>query len=221
MSFFTAEKKTHATLLALGVAFLALGAFIRITQELLENEVDAIDRTILVRVVAARTPWLNGVMLDITSLGSATLVVLFSILAVAVFASLRKWRSALQVCAATVVGALWTMIAKSSIERARPPSYLRLTEAAGYSYPSGHATASAALYLTVALLICRYVPARRARFGVIAGAVVLILLVAFSRVYLGVHYPSDVISGICVGVASALLVDLCASSIGDNSRPHG
>jgi undecaprenyl-diphosphatase len=202
------KERSHPTLLALGVAFLALGIFIRITQELLEYEVDAIDLVIILKVVAARSSWLNGVMRDVTSLGSVTLVVLFSIIAVAVFASLRKWRSALQVCAASVGSSLWTVIAKGSIERARPQAILQLVKASGYSYPSGHAAASASLYLTIALLLCRYVPSRRARVGIIAGAVLLILLVAFSRVYLGVHYPSDVAGGICVGVASALLVDL-------------
>jgi len=152
-------------------------------------------------------------MRDITSLGSGTLVTIFCIIAVLVFGSLRNWLSALQVCAATAAAGLWAAIAKSSIQRPRPEEILQLTKASGYSFPSGHASGAAALYLTIALLICEYIPSHRGRVGVIAGAVVLIFLVAFSRVYLGVHYPSDVTAGICVGVASALLVDLAFSYI--------
>jgi len=209
----TADKKTRETWLGLGVASLALGIFIRITQELLENEVDTIDHALMAKVVALRGHWLNGVMRDITSLGSGTLVTIFCIIAVAVFVSLREWFNALQVCVATAAAGLWMTVAKSSIQRARPDELLRLTSASGYSFPSGHASGATALYLTLALLICRYVPFHRARVGIIAGAGALILLVAFSRVYLGVHYPSDVTAGICVGVASALLVNLAFSYI--------
>lgn len=195
-------------LLGLGVASLALGIFIRITQELLEHDVDAIDRTIILKVVALRGHFLNSAVRDITSLGSGTLVTIFCIIAVVVFASLREPLYALQVILATAAAGLWMTIAKSSIQRPRPEPMLRLISASGYSFPSGHASGAAALYLTLALIICEYIPSRRGRIAVITGAVVLILLVAFSRVYLGVHYPSDVTAGICVGAASALLVDL-------------
>jgi undecaprenyl-diphosphatase len=192
---------------SLGAAALAIGTFIRITQELLEKEVDAVDRALLLKVVAARISSLNVVMVDITSLGSATLVTLFSLVALAVFAAMRAWSNALQVAAASAGSWLWTVVFKSFIERARPEGVPRLVEAWGYSYPSGHSLSSAALYLTIALLIGQYLRSHRARVALTAGSLALISTVAFSRVYLGVHYPSDVTSGVCVGVAWALLLN--------------
>ena len=100
----------------LGAAALAIGTFIRITQELLEREVDAVDRTLLLRVIAWRTPWLNAVMVDMTALGSATLVALFSLLALAVFAAMRAWSNALQLAAASLGSLVWTVVTKSFIE---------------------------------------------------------------------------------------------------------
>jgi undecaprenyl-diphosphatase len=199
--------------LTLGVAALAIGTFIRITQELLERDVDAVDRTLLLRVIAGRTPWLNAVMVDMTALGSATLVALFSLIALAVFVAMRAWSNALQLAASSLGSLVWTVVAKSFIERVRPQDVPRLVEASGYSYPSGHSLSSAALYLTLALLIGRYLSSHRARAAVIAGSLVLIAMVGFSRVYLGVHYPSDVASGVCAGIGWALLLNAALSSI--------
>jgi undecaprenyl-diphosphatase len=197
---------------SLGAAALAIGTFIRITQELLEKEVDAVDRALLLKVVAARIHLLNVVMVDMTALGSATLVAFFSLVALAVFAAMRAWANALQLASASAGSLLLTVVTKSFIERARPQGVPRLVEASGYSYPSGHSLSSAALYLTIALLIVGYVRSHRARVAVIVGSLALISTVAFSRVYLGVHYPSDVTSGVCVGVAWALLLNAAFSS---------
>jgi undecaprenyl-diphosphatase len=209
----TQFRRSEYSRLALGVAALAIGLFIRITQELLEKEVDAIDRTILLKVIAARTSWLNVLMVDITAFGSATSVALFSLVALVIFAAIRAWSNALQLASASAGSLLLTAVTKSFIERARPQGVPRLVEASGYSYPSGHSLSSAALYLTIALLIGRYLPTHRARVAVIASSLVLIALVSFSRVYLGVHYPSDVTSGVCVGIAWALLLNEAFSPI--------
>lgn len=203
---------------SLGVAALAIGTFIRITQELLEKEVDALDRTLLLKVIAARISRLNVVMVDITALGSATLEALFSVVALITFAAMRAWSNALQLAAASAGSLLWTVVTKSFIERARPQDVPRLVHASGYSYPSGHSLTSAAIYLTIALLIGRYMPTHRARVAVIAVALVLIAMISFSRVYLGVHYPSDVVSGVCVGIAWALLLNAAFSSISRRAR---
>jgi len=208
----TISRGSRSSRLALGVAALAIGLFIRITQELLEKEVDAVDRTLLLKVIAARTSWLNVVMVDMTALGSATLLALFSLVALAVFAAMRAWVNALQLASASAGSLLLTVVTKSFIERVRPQGVPRLVEASGYSYPSGHSLSSAALYLTIALLIGRYLRSHRARVAVIAGSLVLIAIVSFSRVYLGVHYPSDVTSGACVGIAWALLLNAAFSS---------
>ena len=81
------------------------------------------------------------------------------------------------------------------------------------SYPSGHSLAAASLYLTVAILVCRHLQRTGHQIAILAMTVGIILLVGTSRIYLGVHYPSDVASGISLGTARALLLAGCFSFI--------
>jgi hypothetical protein len=90
-------------------------------------------------------------------------------------------------------------VLKQLFDRPRPQIFSWGTHALTTSFPSGHAMSAAAVYGTVALLAARLTPRRRVRVAVVAAAVVVALLVAFSRLYLGVHYPTDVIAGLVVG----------------------
>jgi undecaprenyl-diphosphatase len=189
-----------------GGAALALLAFVRITREFLEGDVDARDRSILHAVDKIRTPWLTGMAVDITALGSITLVVLFSALALVVLLALRDRLGALQLLAASVGAAILTTVTKDIIERARPEEAQRLLVVWGFSYPSGHSVSTAALYLTIAILAGRHVPQAGARAVIFLALLAVPILVGVSRVYLGVHYATDVVSGISLGAAWALLL---------------
>jgi undecaprenyl-diphosphatase len=79
-------------------------------------------------------------------------------------------------------------------------------QVSGFSYPSGYSLASASPYLTIAILAVRYFPTTKARVLLLGLTITVISLVCVSRVYLGVHYPSDVVSGTSLGVAWALLL---------------
>jgi undecaprenyl-diphosphatase len=190
----------------LGAASLSFGIFIKITSELLENEGRHLDSFILTAVAKTRRPWLTGVAVDITALGSTTLVVLISAVVLCMLLSLKDRLGAWQLLLNSVGAGIWTVISKSVIERARPENITPLVQVSGFSYPSGHSLASASLYLTIAILAVRYLPTTKARVLLLGLAVVVILLVCVSRVYLGVHYPSDVASGASLGVAWALLL---------------
>jgi undecaprenyl-diphosphatase len=191
----------------LGAAALSFGIFVKITSELLEHEVRGLDLSILTAVAKMRRPWLTGVAVDITALGSLALVVLISVVALCLFLSLENRLAAWQLFLNTAGAGIWTGITKNAIERARPEEVTHLVQVTGFSYPSGHSLVSASLYLTMALLAARHLPTRKGRVLLFVLAIAIISLVGMSRVYLGVHYPSDVASGVLLGVAWALLLE--------------
>jgi undecaprenyl-diphosphatase len=193
-------------LLGVGGVLVVLGAFLKLTLEVFQDSrVTTFDDAIMNWVVAHRTEALNHAAVDVTALGSRTLVILFALGALFVLIVARDLRGALHLVLA-LVGSTW-MIAelKGLLERPRPLGH-RLVEAGGYSYPSGHAVSAAVLYVTLALVGSRHFKGPAYRRMLIALAAATTLLVAASRVYLGVHYPTDVASGTALGAGWAVLL---------------
>src|ERR1700675_1481951 len=116
----------------LGGAALAILVFIRITRELIEGDVGALDSTILLDVAKIRTPWLTVTAIDLTALGSITLVVLFSVFTLVVLLMLRDRLAALQLLAASAGAGILTLVTKDIIERSRPEEAQRLIQASGF-----------------------------------------------------------------------------------------
>jgi undecaprenyl-diphosphatase len=176
-----------------------------------------------------QTPALNAVVVNLTDLGHRHVVMLVALLAAVCFLALRRPRPALLVLAAAF--ASWALVVgiKRAVERPRPSGIHRLepsllsralgqggTQPAGglpepthteksYSFPSGHALSSGAIYLTVALLAARRLRRRRLRVLVVVGTALLVFVIGLTRLYLGVHYFSDVIAGWAGGLGVALL----------------
>lgn len=189
-------------------AFLFLGFFLKLTSELLEHKNFAsIDVPILQFIEHnIRTPLLNGVAVDITALGSASLISIFTIIGL-VSLTIKKDKQGALFLACNVIGAtLWMAVLKNLIGRQRPNIIPRLIEVSDQSYPSGHSLVSTATYLAIAFLVCRHLRSKRLISVVLGFAGFIILLIAFSRLYLGVHYPSDVISGMLFGLSWVLWV---------------
>ena len=101
-------------------------------------------------------------------------------------------------------------VLKQIFERGRPDLVPHAVQVFSASFPSGHATLSAVTYLTLGALVARLAPHRLAKAYVLGVAIVLTLLVGTSRVYLGVHWPTDVLAGWCVGAAWAIACWLVA-----------
>lgn len=189
-----------------GGAALALLIFVRITRELIEGDVGAMDSAILLAVAKKRTPWLTIAAADVTALGSITLVVLFSAFTLLVLLVLRDRLGALQLLAASAGAGILTLVTKNIIERIRPGEAQHLIVMSGFSYPSGHSVSASALYLTIAIVVGRHVHRSGARAAIFLAVSAVIVMVGASRVYLGVHYLTDVVSGVSLGTAWALLL---------------
>jgi len=146
--------------------------------------------------------WLLSTARALTHLGDPTVVTALAVLgAIALFLVHRR-RAALYLLVARLVAVVVAFVLKESVRRARPVLPHPVAHASGFSFPSGHAVGSAALYASLAVVIGARVPLS-AR---VALAVVPPLVVAATRVILGVHFPSDVVAGLFLGWAVALLV---------------
>jgi len=190
----------------LGGAALALLIFVRITRELIEGDVSAMDSAILLAVAKTRTPWLTVAAVDVTALGSITLVVLFSAFTLLVLFVLRDRMGSLQLLAASSGAGILTLATKNFIERIRPEEAQQLIVVSGFSYPSGHSVSTSALYLTIAIIAGRHVRHSGARAALFLAVSAVLIMIGASRVYLGVHYATDVVSGISLGAAWSLLL---------------
>jgi undecaprenyl-diphosphatase len=190
----------------LACAVLAFGAFIKLTSELSEGELDLFDRVALEQVVALRVPGLNGPAVDLTALGSVSVVTLVCVISVALLLLQRDALAAWQLILAACGGGMLSSLLKQALTRARPSHVEKLVEVTSFSYPSGHSLAAASIYLTLAIVSARHLSAPAARAFVFCAAVLLIVGIGLSRAYLGVHYPSDIAAGLLLGSGWSLMV---------------
>jgi undecaprenyl-diphosphatase len=194
--------------LAMAALLLSFGF---IAQEVAEGEPLAFDRALLLAFrdpanpsIPIGPPWLQDAARDITSLGS-TIVLGFILLAVVGYLLLARQRAAAWLMLGAVLGGVALNNAlKLAFARPRPDIVVPAVKVLTASFPSGHATLSAITYLTLGALLGRTQPNLGTRIYFIALAAFLTGLVGLSRVYLGVHYPTDVLAGWCIGTAWAM-----------------
>jgi undecaprenyl-diphosphatase len=149
-------------------------------------------------------PWLALAMRDITALGSMAVLGLAGLVALGALALRRRWRAVWLLLLSLPGAMLLNTLLKHRFDRPRPELVSRLAEVATTSFPSGHAMLSAVGYLTLGALLAAAAERRRDRGCILGVAVGLTVLVGFSRVFLGVHWPSDVLAGWCLGAAWAM-----------------
>lgn len=196
---------------AMGAIALAVLVLALIGATLARGHQFAFDRAIM---LAMREPenirvpegpvWLKQVMIDATALGGETVLTLVVAITAGFLAIRRHWLTFWLVLGGTISGSWAVGLVKSIVARPRPVLIDHLVEVWSASFPSGHAANSATIYLTVALLLMQIVEGRSARWYLMSVAAVLVALIGISRVYLGVHWPSDVLAGWSFGALWAL-----------------
>jgi len=195
--------------LALGLGSFAVGLSIKTVFELtLGDRLSAIDQQILRNVATLRSGWLNGSAVDLTALGSGTLLALATaVIAVLLLSTRDIYGMVHLLCAAAGAGVLTTVF-KRYFARPRPDvvDHLVHVSQTGFSYPSGHALGTAACYFSFALIARRHLPRHISREILIGFSLAMIVIIGASRVYLGVHYTSDVVAGMLIGVGWSLVL---------------
>lgn len=159
--------------------------------------------------------WLRQTLQDITALGDTPLITLMTIAAVGYLIAARKPAFALQIALTVAMGATFNTLIKTIVERPRPDIVPHLTHFSSHSFPSGHAFNSTVFFLTLGVLLARAQPRRPMRTYILTFAALFPLTIGFTRVYLGVHWPSDVMAGWCLGAAWVWLSMLVANRFGD------
>jgi len=196
----------------LGGAAASVWAFLALANEVIEGDTRALDERLL---LALRTrgapsdplgpPWLEEAGRDFTALGS-TGVMAFLVVAVTVFLALARRRAEAVILVFATLGALGLeVLLKGWYDRPRPDLVPHVARVFSASFPSGHATMSAAVFLTIGALLAGTQPEPRMKFYIASVAVLLTMVVGVSRVYLGVHWPTDVLAGWALGAAWAAM----------------
>lgn len=192
------------------IAFILLiTLFGVVASEMLQGDTLAWDRAIMTAMRAAEMrlspsgSWLRKWMIDLTALGGGPLLTLLTAIVAGFLFVTRRPAMALFVIASTSGGGIMGSLLKDLFVRDRPDIVPHLVEVKSMSFPSAHALNSAVIYLTLGALLARAEKRRPVRLYIICTALLLTIAVGISRVYLGVHYPSDVAAGWSAGAAWA------------------
>ena len=208
------RDELRVLLIGLGLS-AALFLFIRLAGEVMEGETQAFDQAIVLSLRSASDPsrpigpaWVQGVLLDITALGSPVVLGLVVLIITGYLLIEARYLTAVMVLGTSISGELLNESLKLLFERPRPSIVPHLQTVVTTSFPSGHAMQSALIYLTLGALLTRVVEGRLTKIYCMAMAMTLTFLVGTSRVFLGVHYPTDVLAGWMLGFLWAAITFL-------------
>jgi len=215
------RRNVELTSLALLVlVVLGLWAFAELADEVLEGSTRNLDRDILLLLRAEDDPdtplgpgWLQEIGRDLTALGGVAALTLATMATAGFFALSRRFGLCFYLLVAVGGGIVLSGVAKDIFERPRPDLVAHGSLVETTSFPSGHSMMAAVAYLTLGALIARTLPQRRLKTYVLSVAIVLTVLVGISRVYLGVHWPTDVLAGWLAGAAWAIICFAAARAL--------
>ena len=193
------------------IFFLFFVIFLAIAEDVFEQEIFEFDSVVYNFLVNNRNEALNNFFKIITQFGSALVLIIITILCV-IFIRDKKYK--ILVPANLVTIAIINIVLKNFFLRPRP-NELRLIEETGYSFPSGHAMASTAFYGLLIYIAHEKIENKILRNTICIMLGLLILLISISRIYVGVHYTSDVIAGTCFSIAYLILITRLIKSQND------
>jgi undecaprenyl-diphosphatase len=198
----------YVTILISAILFIiAMNAFVELTDELAENELNGVDKSVTEFVISFRGDALTDYFTFATELGDRNAYIVIVILLAAYYLiKHRSWKYILQTSMVLILATLSNIVLKKVINRARP-SLEHLVSVNSLSYPSGHSMSAMAFYGFLIYLCLRNGMPRWVRYLLITVLVLLILSIGVSRIYLGVHYPTDVAAGFIGGL---IWVAFCA-----------
>lgn len=176
--------------------------FIRLSMELLDHKLLAFDQVITGYISLLNNPVMTQVMKVVTFMGSAATLIFLAVIIVFYFAKSSQYADAAKMVIVALAGS-WLMneLLKWIFQRNRPPEIARLIDVSGYSFPSGHAMVSFAFYGLLIYFLWVNTSTEKWKYVWTGALIFLVLAIGVSRIYLGVHYPSDVIAGFAAGGA--------------------
>lgn len=190
----------------------AVWAFLSVAEEVGEGETDQVDRALLLSLREAGDPndpigprWFEEAMRDITALGGFTLLTVAVIVGTLMLIFHDRRREAAVFALTVILAQVSSEVLKAIYDRARPDLVTHGGYAYSQSFPSGHSTMAAATFFTLATVVASVEARKRTKALIYGLAITFVVLVGVSRVYLGVHWPTDVVGGWALGAVWALL----------------
>jgi undecaprenyl-diphosphatase len=218
-----AWAREHVSLIVLLCALVIAGGvwgFAEIADEVLEGDTQRFDEWAIQSLRRADDPampigptWLHEVGRDATALGGVFVLTLMTFAVAGYLVIVRKFHAMWLVLGATFGGLVLSTILKNMFNRERPSVVPHLSIVHTSSFPSGHSMLSAVVYLTLGVMLSRLVPNRAAKIYFLVLAMLLSFIIGISRVYMGVHYPTDVLAGWTAGCVWATLCYVVARQL--------
>lgn len=187
-------------IIALAVMVAAIICFHELTEGLSDNELNVFDNFIIQEVIAFRTPFNTEFMKSMTFIGNSIGYFLIVPILTIFFIIRKNWRLSLQIAIVLLLSSGLNNVLKNFFARERPPEIDRLVFADFYSFPSGHAMSAITFYGFIIYLSFILIKKTWLKYSIICLCVAMIILIGVSRVYLGVHYPSDILAGYFAGL---------------------
>ncbi|WP_296585351.1 phosphatase PAP2 family protein [Xanthobacter sp.] len=200
----------RATLVVVGFIAFAFYLFLVVADEVTEGPPGSLDRGILLALRNPADPsdplgppWVEEMMRDLTALGGTSVLTLLTLAVIFFLILTRKRHAALLVAVSVAGGTILSQGLKWGFDRPRPDLVPHGMSVYSQSFPSGHAMLAAVVYLTLAALLARTQQRTRVKLFLLGGAAAITVIVGISRIYLGVHWPTDVVGGWALGAAWA------------------